>query len=430
MKKLITALSFLVFFDACTTKDHPVTDIVFIDSLINHYSLSPIQKLNQQDSVFWKDRLDKAPVGFVERQQYAGILSGRFHLYGDIKDIRTADSIMKWINLQYKEEDAGPIRTLAGYAILQHKFNEASDDVQKAIAIGSDMYASLLLNFDVAFEMGRMMQVKEMLKQIKSSNEYGYFFRLSKYEHLLGELDSSINAMATAAELAGTSKGLKQVAISNEADLYMHAADVKNANQLYMQSIRIDASDLHSIMGMGWIALVHDKNDSLAEKIFRFVQTKTQSPEILLKMAQVEEQRGDSIAEKKYVDQFISIVSDSVYGNMYNKYVIDLYTGFLHEPSKAVTVAEREMTNRMTPQTYSWYVWSLYKNGQKDKALELYDKNVSGKPLEGLELYYMGLMMKEMNKGYNAEQYFKAAYKNRYDLSPAKQKNLEDLMKN
>ena len=115
---------------------------------------------------------------------------------------------------------------------------------------------------------------------------------------------------------------------------------------------------------------------------------------------------------------------------MYNKYLIDLYSNFLNEPAKAVVIAERELKNRVTAQTYSWYVWSLFKNGQKKKAMELYEKYVTGKPLEGLELYYMGKMMKAMNKGYNAAQYFKAAYKNRYDLSPEKQRDLEGIINN
>jgi len=44
---------------------------------------------------------------------------------------------------------------------------------------------------------------------------------------------------------------------------------------------------------------------------------------------------------------------------------------------------------------------------------------VSGKPLEGLELYWMGKYMQAQNKGFTAKQFFKAAYKNRYDLGPS-----------
>ena len=429
MKKIITAIAIVFIISSCNKKTGPVTDTKFIDSLISNYKVSNAQDINEKDIIFWKAKLDKAPVGFLESLQYASNLVARFHFYGDIKDLKTADSILHWVNDQYKGADAGPWRTLAGYAILQHRFHEAYEDVQKALALGSDKYSSELLNFDVVFELGQDQLAKTILGALVSTNEYGYFFRLSKYKHLIGELDSSIAAMKKATELSGNSVGLRQTAISNTGDLYMHAADADNANKLYMQSIKLDASDLHSLMGIGWIALVNDKNDSLAEKIFKFVQTKTKSPEILLKLVQVAEQRGDSISEKKYADEFVSVVTDSIYGDMYNKYLVDLYTGFLNQPAKALAVAEKELKNRVTPQTYSWYVYSLFKNNQQGKALPLYDKYVSGKPLEGLELYYMGKMMKGINKGYNAGQYFKAAYKNRYDLSPAKQKDLEELMK-
>src|SRR5438093_12554285 len=113
---------------------------------------------------------------------------------------------------------------------------------------------------------------------------------------------------------------------------------------------------------------------------------------------------------------------------MYNKYLIDLYTGILHDPAKAEAIAKKELENRNTPQTYAWYVWSLFANNKKEEAYNTYEKFVSGKPLEGLELYWMGKLMQGLNKGYNAQQFFKAAEKNKYDLSPNKAKDLEKTL--
>lgn len=417
----------IAVFNSCREKQvTTVTDVHFIDSLFSFYSISPLQKINAANIEFWKNKLAKAPVGYIEAQQYAAALSSRFALYSDIKDIRAADSILHWLNIQYKEKDAGLLRTLTSYAITQHKFHDAANYIQKALAIGSDKNISEMLNFDAAFELGQTDLIRSTLDNIKSANEYGYFFRLSKYEHLQGRLDSSIAAMQKALDLAGGNTMLQQIAVSNMADLYMHAAEPGKANELYMESIRLDAADLHSLSGIGWIALMHDKKDTLAENIFRFIQSKTKSPDILLKLEMVAEQRSDSNSAKKYAVQFVHTVSDSAYGNMNNKYLIDLYTGILNDPGKAVSISSGEIFNRATPQTYSWYAWSLYKNGQATKAFELYNKYVSGKPLEGLELYYMGMMMQGIGKGYNAQQYFKAAYKNRYDLGPAKLHQLEE----
>ena len=84
-------------------------------------------------------------------------------------------------------------------------------------------------------------------------------------DHLNGFLDSSIHAMTRAAKLEENNPYLLQVALSNAADLYIHAGDLKQAADLYQKCLTINSADFHSLTGLGWIALVHDKNDSLAE---------------------------------------------------------------------------------------------------------------------------------------------------------------------
>ena len=65
------------------------------------------------------------------------------------------------------------------------------------------------------------------------------------------------------------------------------------------------------------------------------------------------------------------------------------------------------------------------KNNKKDEAYKVFEQYVSGRPLEGLELYYMGKMMRGLDKGYDANAFFQAAEKNKYDLSPDMEKDLE-----
>jgi hypothetical protein len=60
-----------------------------------------------------------------------------------------------------------------------------------------------------------------------------------------------------------------------------------------------------------------------------------------------------------------------------------------------LAIAEKEIVNRATPQTYAWLAWSLHRSNQDMKAMEVYKAHVSGKPLEALELYWMGKMMKD-----------------------------------
>ena len=327
--------------------------------------------------------------------------------------------MMLKVNAAFNGKEAGPMISLCSYSILQHRFTEADHYLAKARLIGLKKYEALTTSFDVDFELGRYVNAASCIKQLRPYNDYSYFFRKSKLDHLNGEMDSAIQSMLSAATKAESSVYLKNVALANAADLYIHAGKLQDAYNLYKQCIKDNSADYHSITGIGWIALIHDKNDSLAQHLFEFVHSKNKLPDPLFKLYQMAQQRGDSIATANYAKQFVTAATDTVYGNMYNKYVIELYNGVLHDPAKAVAIAKRELNNRSTAQTNAWYAFSLMNDGKKEEAYKVYQQAVSGKPLEGLELYWMGKLMQGLDKGYNAKEFFKAAYKNKYDLSPA-----------
>jgi len=166
---------------------------------------------------------------------------------------------------------------------LQHRFKESKEYAFKAIKAGDNKYGGQMALFDASFELGEYDLAGSILKNSKPDTTYPCYFRRSKYEHYKGSLDSSIHYMMKAVEKSADNKYLEQAAISNAADLNIHKGDLSEAYSLYKQSISIDASDFHSIMGLGWIALVHDKNDSLAMKIFSFVHDHIFSPDPFLK---------------------------------------------------------------------------------------------------------------------------------------------------
>jgi hypothetical protein len=410
----------------CSRQKKSIISEIYIDSLIKNYQLPEFVRHNDSSMQFWRNRIRPDRPGLVSESKYAGTLSMRFHLFGDIRDINRADSTIRKVDSDFNHKEAQADLALIGYSILQHRFREADNYLEKAKQTGLKKYDLLTSSFDVDFELGRYFNASNELKELQSSSDYGYFFRLSKMHHLNGLLDSSIHAMLKAASLEDGSPYLEQVALSNAADLYIHAGEPGKAADLYRKCICINSADFHSITGLGWIALVNDQNDSLAEKIFAFVQSKNKLPDALYKLTQMAEARGNVEEEKRWAGIFESMATDSLYGNMYCKYLIELYTSILHEPSRAEQIAKKELENRSTPQTYTWYAWSLFSNNKKKEAYEQYEKNISGKPLEGLELYWMGKLMQGLNKGYNAQAFYKAAYLNKYDLSPA---ILNDLVK-
>jgi tetratricopeptide (TPR) repeat protein len=427
MKRIFICLTILIIFASCKNDKKPVVSAQFTDSLISNYTTPQAIKTNEADLQFWKSRILPGITDYTNTSRYASALINRFYLLGNINDVKCSDSLLKKLAKDYNGKETGPFFSLVGHCILQHRFNEADSLLEIAKAIGIKKYESDATSFDVDFELGRISLSKVDLKSIQNENDYGYQFRKSKMMHYNGELDSSINAMLKAKENAGQNEQLKLAALSNVGDLYIHAGKLDKAYDCFTECIKLNPADLHSIMGIGWIALVKDKNDSLSEKIFQFVASKTESPDPLFKLIAVAEQRGDSALQVKYAKAFEQKVSDSLYGNMYNKYLIQLYTGILNNTVKAEAIAKSELENRSTPQTYAWYAWTLVCNNKKEEAYSIYQKYVSGKPLEGLELYYMGKLMLSLNKGYNAREFFKEAGKNVYDLSPSITKNLAKL---
>jgi hypothetical protein len=425
MKYLVPALCLILFLGSCKKQKSKLVDNTYIDSLINHYTLPRLVTDNESDMRFWKNRIDPKQPRQVNESKYAATLNTRFRQFGDISDLKEAESVLKAINKTYNNTLPGPFVALTGTAMLQHHFMAADTLLKQAKKLGIDGFTNNTLSFDVNFEIGQYNEAAFYLRLLQKDKDYSYYFRRSKYDHFNGTIDSAINSMLKAAELAKTNAYLSDIALSNAADLYIHAGDLEKAAELYKQCIGLNSIDFHSMMGLGWVALLNDKNDTLAEKIFRFVESKNKLPDPLFKLYQMAQERGDKALERKYANEFIAKATDSVYGKMYNKYVIEIYTGILHEPAKAELLAKDELNNRATPQTYAWYAYTLFKNGKKNEAYKVFEQNVSGKPLEGLELYYMGKMMKGLDKGYNADAFFKAAEKNKYDLSPDMQKDLK-----
>ncbi len=409
-------------------EDAPAINAGWISKAAAGYSDSLIKK-NEAEILFWKNRVKPNTADYTNSMRYAAALVQHFHLTGNIEDIKQSDSILLSLTCIFKNTEAAPYLSLSSHAILQHEFIKADSFLTIAKNIGLKKYDAAAAGFDISFETGYTENAARQLQEMYQPNDYGYQFRCSKLMHYRADTDSSISAMKSAYELATTNTVLQQAALSNLGDLCLHAGAVKKAADCYTQCIEKNSADLHSFMGLAWIALLHDKNDSLAERMLQFVASRTNSPEPLFKLVAVAQQRGNNTQELQFAKKFEAAVQDTRYGNMYNKYLIQLYTGILSSTAKAVSKAAAELRNRNTAQTQAWYAWALFKNGQQQEALHVFEQKVSGKPLETLELYWMGKLLEAAGKKQMAAQYFYEAAKNRYDLFPSANKDLQQLLK-
>lgn len=418
MNYLKYSVILLLAVSGCVKTNTPLVVKNYADSLIGHYSSDAVN-INNAEMRFWKTRIDPTTAGISNELKYASTLVRHFHLSGDIRDLNKAEKVLNETSQVYNNKEAGVYIALTEIALLKHQFKNAAELLNKAKQIGIQSYVANSFSFDVEFELGHYNLASFYLSRIKSPADFGYHFRKAKLSHLNGQADTAVSDMLKAAKLAPAGSYLQGVALANAADFYIHIGEPAKAAELFKQSISINKNDFHSITGLGIIAMNNDRNYALAAKLFNLVKSNYDLPDPLFKFYQLAQSVKDRRQEIWYAKQFAAAATRPEYGKMYTKYLVEIYTGILNKPEVAEMIAREELQNRLTPQTAAWYAWALYANKKPQQAEKVYKKYVSGKPLEGFELYYMGNLMAGLKKTYTAEEFYKAAEQNRFDLSPA-----------
>ncbi|MES1218616.1 MAG: hypothetical protein ABUT20_24140 [Bacteroidota bacterium] len=414
-----------VFFVSCRGRS-PLIGLSFADSLTSTYSDTQLLNSNDREIRFWKNRIDTIEPGKINEAKYAGALVTRFRYTGKIDYVFTAESIYTRIDSVYRHRIPDPLLQLLSIEILRHRFSNADTLLERAKALGIEQYIEHNVSFDVLFELGRWNEAAFHLKSLKYYRDYNYYFRKAKYEHLLGHTDSALASIRRAVALA-SQPSLKALALSSAGDLLLHTGQFSEATQNLKSALHLNPADLHTLLGIGWVALIHDCDSVLAGQIFRFAAKRNILPDPYFKLYQLAQWRKDSEQELYFAREFAMRASRPEYEGMYNRYLIELYAGILNTPEKAERIAWEELRNRATPQTFAWYAYALLSNNKKIEAYRVFENKISGKPLEAVELYYCGKVLKANGKGYDANACFNAALDNRTDLSPSMLTDIQRL---
>src|SRR5207344_941221 len=104
--RYITFTLLFAGFAGCSRNKKPVVSKDFVDSLITHYKEPAFSRANDSALIFWKNRMNPKLPGIVSEMKYAAALSLRFHLYGDLRDIERADSIVRKLDSVFKHRES------------------------------------------------------------------------------------------------------------------------------------------------------------------------------------------------------------------------------------------------------------------------------------------------------------------------------------
>lgn len=424
--RYFTTIILVLFLSACQMdSDNQITDKKDYDK----YLVSNPPKTSSKYFELWNSKIKPDSTQLMS----FGIVGGEYNRYfqntGDIKYLKKAEKVLKKAADIANVSRAGMYRALARNYISQHRFREAKQWADSANAIGSGLNQTQGLMFDVLMELGNYDTAEKYLDSLKNMEDFGYLIRLAKWNDHNGDLDTTIRFMEKAMEQAVSSKntGLMLWSYTNLADYYGHAGRIKDSYNHYLKALRIDPENAYAKKGIAWIVFSHEKQPEEAMRILDSVTKHHKSPAYFLLKSEIAEYMDDDMKSVANLDHYFELVQDSAYGDMYNAYNISLYLNETEQYNKAFQLAETEVANRPTPESYSFLAYSYLKMGDKQKALDIVEEHIEGKTFEPAVLLRTAEIYKANGSTDRVKQLKEELLGAVYELGPANEKEISQL---
>tara|TARA_R110002049_G_scaffold231823_1_gene404405 strand:- start:9496 stop:10788 length:1293 start_codon:yes stop_codon:yes gene_type:complete len=386
--------------------------------------------LAMADYKFWEEKLEKEPSQFPYLVKAAASQSQLFNKTGKIELLIEAEKKLIKANEATNYTKASYLKSLAHNYISQHRFKASLALLKKAEAIGENLESTQKMLFDVYLELGSYKLAKSYLDKFSSDNkDFDYLIRLSKWSDYRGNLDAAIKymeqskAIAEASNLAPT----KQWVYTNLADYYGHAGRIQDSYNHYLKALEIDNNDAYAKKGIAWIVYSYEKNPEEALRILNSITEKYNAPDYYLLKAEIAEYQGDLVFKEAQLKLYKQFVANNLYGDMYNKYNALIYAEDSTKSAKALKIAQTEIDNRPTPQSYDLLAWTYYNHGDVQEALDVMEKHVVNKTFEPEALYHLAQIYKANNKLDEAKTLKKELLESTFELGPLMAEKIREI---
>ncbi len=416
MKSFLLSITLLILVCSCSEEKKVVTKsadyerYLMANKLVSNYSIDA-------DLIFWQDRLNRTPADEASKIKIAGLHAANFRKTGNVDELQKSDSMYQNL-LNTTQSRAGLYLALAQNSITQHQFKQAGKYAEAALNEGGKRAASMLVITDVALELGDVARATFVLNQFANKNSFAHLIRQVKVKDQEGELDSAIFIMEKALDRIKGNKELYCWALSNLGDMYGHAGRIDEAYQAYLTVLQKDPTYDYALKGIAWIALSNDKNFIEAKRIINVLATRSRMPEAHLMLAEIAEMQNDEAEKTDQLTIFINLTNNVRYKTMYAKYLAGLYADDFNDPDASLAIAEEEINNRPTPQSYDLKAWALLKSGNEKEALIIAQKNVEDKTFEPDAAYHLGMIYLANGFDDEAEKVLDEALQSSFELGP------------
>lgn len=414
---------------SCNNKGN-ITDpadyaIYLQDDFIKEKSSKTKQEMN-----FWYNRLEQDSGSYINMLELARYRLEFHQLTGQVDYLNMADSLLQNSSVKLNHTDAELLYSLTQSSIARHQFPKAAAYCKMAAEAGGDKHILHQLQFDTYMELGDYKNAGRSLQNISDRSSFDYLIRKAKWEDKQGDLDAAIDWMELALKcIDKKSKNLKVWTLSNLGDMYGHAGRIKDAYKAYLEVLKIDPANLYCLKGIAWIAFSHDGNTEEARGILEFIISHHESPDFKLILADIAEAENNSNEKMSWINKFIKQTTDNRYGNMYSKNLVMVLSEEFQKHDNALVIAEKELSNRFTPETCDWMAWIKYRQGRNKEALSLVEKYVFGYNHEPEALMHVAYIFEANGKIGDARRLFSECLKSSFELGPVLTQKIKEKLK-
>ena len=387
-----------------------------------------LKKVNSELD-FWEDKLKKTPNQYPYYSKLATANSQVFELTGNIHQLKQAEKNLLVANKSTNFNNACYLRSLAKNYISQHRFKEALRILTKAESNAEKLQQTHLMLVDVHLELGNLSKVKKYLSKVKNFKNFDYLIRVSKYNDHLGNLDNAVKYLEDALVIAKSSKNqnLIQWNYTNLADYYGHAGRIKDSYYAYLKALAINPNNSYAKKGIAWIVYSYERNPKEALRILETVTKENTSPDYFLLKSEIADFMGNIDEKERQTKNYFNSVSNKNYGAMYAKYNVILFADNVDKKNEAIEIAQQEVMERPTTQSYDLLAWAHYKNGNIEKALKISQKHVIGKTFEPEALLHTAHILKANGKQKEAQEIKTELLGAIYELGPTSEQEIKNI---
>ncbi len=354
---------------------------------------SPDKKINlvQKDLDFWTQKLKASPNQTSYLIKLAGAHSQLFSLTSHIEDLKKSENLLQQALATPLLNRSAALRALAHNYISQHRFCAALDLVLEAVEIGENKFANDKMLFDIYMELGNDEQARIQLTKITNNNNFDYLIRKSKWEDSKGNLAGAITHLERAKKkaIASNNKGLMAWIYSNLGDYYGHNGEIEKSYDHFKKTLELDPANWYALKGIAWIAYSNDQNIALSTSLLETIISKNNSPDLHLRLAELAEYKANKTAKLAAIENFQTAIQKVGYGDMYNKYACFIAAENTGDFKTAYGLANKEIINRPTTESYDLLAWTLFLDGKIEAAQKLAKTHILGKTSEPAILLHL-----------------------------------------